>query len=287
MNDPRTSRVSCRQGVARRVAFPSQITDFHGFTLIELLVVIAVIALLMAILLPVLQSVRNQGKGAVCQANLHQWGMLFATLAESNNGALRDRDAWDSCRTAQFAYYLDNFSFPNFCPMATRQVSPNGAGGTFVAWYCPRHTYRAGSYGVNGYTPAYDRGEGFGPQQQVKDRWTNVYGKGVSNAPVMLDCTLWAGYPTEADSPPPTEDDAAKTPDVHGNSQNTMREYCVPRHGGFINGVFMDWSLRKIGIKELWTLRWHPKFNTRGSWTLAGGAQAEQWPEWMRRFKDY
>ena len=56
----------------------------NGFTLIELLVVIAIIALLMAILMPALQQVKKQAKAVACQANLHQWGLLFATLAKGN-----------------------------------------------------------------------------------------------------------------------------------------------------------------------------------------------------------
>ena len=44
----------------------------EGFTLIELLVVIAIIAVLMAILMPALNRVREQGKRAVCLNNLHQ-----------------------------------------------------------------------------------------------------------------------------------------------------------------------------------------------------------------------
>jgi prepilin-type N-terminal cleavage/methylation domain-containing protein len=277
MNHDGTCRASRSWGKAHGV--PSS-----AFTLIELLVVIAVIALLMSILLPVLQSVRNQGKAVVCGSNLHQWGLLFATLAEGNAGKLRDQDSWDKCRTQQFAYYLDKFDYPDFCPMATRKTSLTGAGGTFVAWYCPVHPYRSGSYGLNGYTPDYDGGEKIGPQQQTKDRWMSIYRDGASSVPMMLDSALWAGYPTEYDSPPPTEDDAAKTPNVGSNS---MREFCVPRHSGFINGVFMDWSLRKIGVKELWTLRWHPEFNTAGLYTRAAGMQEQDWPSWMRRFKDY
>ncbi len=37
-----------------------------------------------------------------------------------------------------------------------------------------------------------------------------------------------------------------------------------------------------IRLKELWTLKWHPQFNTSGPWTEAGGVQSTDWPEWMR-----
>ena len=53
-------------------------TQRSAFTLIELLVMIAVIAVLMAVLLPVLGRVRKQAKSVVCQSNLRQWGIAFS-----------------------------------------------------------------------------------------------------------------------------------------------------------------------------------------------------------------
>ncbi len=293
MINDRTSRTFCRRDAAcgaadtrQIIIHKSKLINPGAFTLIELLVVISVIALLMAILMPVLQNVRKQGKATVCQANLHQWGMLFATLGEGNEGRLRDRDAWDHCRTQQFAYYLDNFTFADFCPMATRKISQSGAGSADLAWYCPRHPYRAGSYGLNGWTPAYDGGEGTGPRPSAaQKRWKTIYSQGASNVPIMLDCALWAGYPTHYDTPPQTMNEAATNPNV--STTNSMRPFCIPRHGEYIHGVFMDWSIRKLGLKELWTLAWNPDFNVSGPWTRAGGVQPEEWPPWMRRFKDY
>jgi len=59
------------------------------------------------------------------------------------------------------------------------------------------------------------------------------------------------------------------------------------RDDGGINFVFLDWSVRKVGLKELWTLKWDREFDTAGPWTKAGGVRPGDWPEWMRRFKDY
>jgi prepilin-type processing-associated H-X9-DG protein len=62
---------------------------------------------------------------------------------------------------------------------------------------------------------------------------------------------------------------------------------CIDRHSGGVNVLLMDWSVRKAGIKELWTFKWSRKFDTAGKWTRAGGVRPEDWPKWMRGFKDY
>ncbi len=68
----------------------------------------------------------------------------------------------------------------------------------------------------------------------------------------------------------------AHVPDVR--MLNTFREQVGVR------------GLRQINaqlLKELWTLKWHRYFNAAGRWTLAGGVQANAWPEWMRPMRAY
>ena len=85
--------------------------------------------------------------------------------------------------------------------------------------------------------------------------------------------------PGDKDSPPVLEDGT-------GGSGH-MQRYCINRHTGSVNVVHVDFSVRKVGLKELWTLKWHREFDTRGPWTNSGGAVSEDWPVWMRNLKDY
>jgi prepilin-type N-terminal cleavage/methylation domain-containing protein len=53
----------------------------QAFTLIELLVVIAIISILMAIGLPVMRRVREQGAETLCKSNLRQMALILKTYA--------------------------------------------------------------------------------------------------------------------------------------------------------------------------------------------------------------
>ena len=61
-----------------------QLLRKRAFTLVELLVVIAIIALLLSILMPSLQKVRDQSHKVVCSSNLHQLGISMNMYAQNN-----------------------------------------------------------------------------------------------------------------------------------------------------------------------------------------------------------
>ena len=79
----------------------------RAFTLIELLVVISIIAVLMSILMPALNKVREQGRKSVCSNNVRQIVMGFHTYAAGdikgcfplvrnyNNSAYGNYGFWD------------------------------------------------------------------------------------------------------------------------------------------------------------------------------------------------
>ncbi len=65
---------------SRKVAFRA------GFSLIELLVVIAIIAILAAIVSPVINTAMARGKSVECQNNLKQWGLALGMYLDEHNG---------------------------------------------------------------------------------------------------------------------------------------------------------------------------------------------------------
>jgi hypothetical protein len=112
--------------------------------------------------------------------------------------------------------------------------------------------------------------------------------KGANEIPVFAD-TMWRGGGPFYQNGSPTSNRVAP-PEFDGqwtNAAGEMKHFCISRHNGTNNHLFMDFSVRPVGLKELWTLKWHREFNRNGYWTRAGGVQPSDWPEWLRPFKEY
>jgi len=260
-----------------------------GFTLVELLVVIAIIALLMSILMPALARVRKQSKAVLCQSNLHEWALVFSMFGDDNNSQLPGEGAgfgwwW----IAPLKPYFKDLKLL-VCPTATK---PYLLGGQvpFGAWVIGRGEgtgsdipgieyegmyYDAGSYGPNGWTanlpPEIETFFG----RPTANNWRVLTVNGAGNIPLFLDCAMVDAWPRHTDMPPEIEDDWT------GWMGNEMRQFCLNRHQRSINGLFLDLSVRKVGLKRLWKLKWSPDFD------LNGGPTEDEWPDWMRDFPDY
>jgi len=265
----------------------------RGFTLIELLVVIAIIALLMSILMPSLNLARRQARMAGCKMNMHNWGLIWDMYCEDNNGLFPDsltgtygwpRGTWIIALRGKWDTKSDILR----CPSAVKRP-PNAP-----VYGSSRYSYIMGntndgaeaeecSYGANCWI--YDFKPGVSSIQWRPTEW-NWRTKNVRRAyrvPVFGDAMWRGGGPAEhgVHGQPPEFKDQWLGYDYE------MMHFCIDRHNGFVNHLFMDWSARTVGLKELWTLKWHKEFNTKDFYTQAGGIEATEWPQWMRRFKDY
>jgi len=268
----------------------------RGFTLIELLVVIAIIALLLSILMPALRKVKEQGRMVKCLANLKQWNLIAAMYTQENDGKFWDSDAgtpaywWIAHLEERYQSRLKNKLW--FCPSGQKPVRDERGNNLatfniFNAWGIYTKSDKsslgpdgiAGSYSINGYCLIPRSATTYEGGVSVQSGWKTANAGGGSQAPWFIEALRFDLWPLPTAGPAPNEFAAW--------GDNNMGRCCINRHQGFVNAAFMDWSARGVGLKEIWTLKWHKTFDTSGPYTMAGGVKPTDWPQWIQRFKDY
>lgn len=239
---------------------------------------------------------RRRAKEMVCMSYLRQWSEVFGRYVADNNGYFSPgpgfgsaimRGAW---LASLYGTYAPREWRPLKCPQATERP-PSGE-----SWGGPFHTFRFGPWpGAEASSPP-DGSYGFNlwlhnPPEGVMavqgrltvHNWRTPAIEGGHRVPVLAD-SMWRGggpYENGRRGDPPLFEGMWQGYD------REMAHFCIGRHDGAVNILFVDWSVRKVGLKELWTLKWHRSFDTGGPWTQAGGALPDDWPEWMREFKDH
>jgi len=181
----------------------------RAFTLIELLVVIAVIAVLMAILIPALNKVREQARQKSCASQIRQQVFAFTMYANENDGKLplpkhTGYWLWDlDIQTVNFMLDSGMSKEMFYCPSNASMIKDIDHFWTFNCdWDAQKQrlTGSSGSFIVSGYCYVLDDEKG----QRTKNvpirnaqnktgpkKWPRtIHEKNAANIELCVDATL-------------------------------------------------------------------------------------------------
>jgi prepilin-type N-terminal cleavage/methylation domain-containing protein/prepilin-type processing-associated H-X9-DG protein len=243
-----------------------------AFSLVELLVVLGVIALLIAILIPVLGRARESARSTACLANVQQWGQAFQMYLNDNSNG-RPMPAWTSSDLTTLRWwemlspYHERVQAALLCPDAAvaSDESPDPGNGV-------RRTYVPGSASTAWRAPTYDVAA---PQWVLRGDWRGSYGINTwvfSRSKPGPDTIRFPArsperVPMLADAcdplVQPQNDDPVPKNTANPKEETGMARYCIARHAAAVNCVFLDGHAERIPLAELWSLKWSERSTPR------------------------
>jgi len=232
---------------------------------------------------------RQRAKDALCQSQLRQWGQIYSMFANDNGGKLV---GWNTYAGEFMEHAWVPLMYPYYedfdiclCPSATNLwTEVSFFSSPYAAWdmeYLEPEWFPY--YFING-QGAYGS---YGKNEWITNSSTNtssptweyfyrtVYIANASEVPVFGDCSWMGGFPTVADDPALTR--------FHGPIDgHEVNRWNLDRHGKAVNMLFLDWSARKVGLRELWMLKWSRQEGWGDTDIVPDPEEPSDWPEWMR-----
>jgi len=254
----------------------------RAFTLIELLVVMAVIAILAAILFPVLSAAKKRALEIQCLNNVKQLTLASYVYATDYNSQATYSDPHNPHELWMGMDYYGNQRNVLVCP-STHPPAPmptvNTLGTADIEWVwdyqgtlgLPGGTNFLGSYAINGWL--YDKPTVVGADypEYMMSKQTMI--QKPSQTPVFYDSGWVDAWPLETD--PPNSD----LYDGTWGGETGMQRVTIARHGGVnaaaapqdfdtsqtmpgaINMGFADGHAELEKLENLWQLYWHLNWN--------------------------
>ena len=213
----------------------------RAFTLIELLVVCAIIAVLAAILFPVLGQAKAAAKSTACLSNEHQLGLVLSLYATDNDdsvptageeeaeGQELSGESWLEC-----VQPYSNSRLLYRCPVDQSQE-----------WEALVET-RQTSYGLNAF---------FAPNHPPFYGFT--FDRVAQSSRCVLVAELSDTFSEDHFAPmfwgdPPRCQDAAKQQEQWDSTLRLPKSINVSRHFAGSNYVFADLHVKKMRFSQLW-----------------------------------
>ncbi len=258
----------------------------RGLTIIEVIVVILIIFFLFATLLPKVNRHPHIANTVLCRNYLRQLGLTYALYLEDNNNKFLDITNYSNQGKwiAGLEPYQPRIKEIIKCPVAKKPrvegTEYGGPNSSYLVSFEKEGSKKIsieGSYGINSwvYNPAPD--SNMVTQYSADNFWrTNLIQKPYE-VPLFTEAMWIGGFPEPNGiaGQPPIENGEWDSIDA------AMKHFCIDRHSGAINIVFMDGHVEEVGLKDLWKLKWHKNFDTSGPWTKPDAS----WPDWMKSLK--
>ena len=242
-----------------------------GFTLIELLIVIAIIAILLSILIPAIQRAKEQAQAAMCQSNLKQWAHAVVMYTEEHKNKL-----WLDCYASGHPTlrgdwmevlrpYYGDLDEMRCCPRAKMPSQDPGGerrGSVDTCWGNPEDVTESsrggfwGSYGLNRWVTNPNSGD-----MRFFRRTTE---EGAGDIPVFMDSTHWHFSPHMHGFNRVPDKKLEHYSDIATNAPVTqIWRVTIDRHFGGVNSSFLDGTVRKVYLWDLWSLKWFRGYERR------------------------